>query len=315
MNDVEKSYPFLRDDFQEMRNDLKTEMERDKTFLQDMGGDPGPHIQIAESRGKTNLLFLEITGHYYCSAQDCTLSAYADEGTGYKKVSFPDSDTALVKGSVYVTRTGGQMFFYLTDPTVIITSPAYDALTGEFILKDHQFVENKPPPPPSPSPSPPPSSASVPSIPVRWYEGMDAPGSDFGPWLFSVANAEDCIGLCAQDSGCVGVTYNIRRSVCIRKSRIRSLNYTRDAATTGVLTDRTPAPEHIASPAPYVHHYENVDAPGNNRGNWIRGVSSADCESICIADSGCAGYTYNRLRATCIPRVSSSGSRARASRP
>ena len=77
------------------------------------------------------------------------------------------------------------------------------------------------PAPPSPPQSPPPASASVPSIPVRWYEGMDAPGDDFGPWLFSVANAEDCIRLCAQDGACVGVTYNIRRSVCIRKSRIR----------------------------------------------------------------------------------------------
>ena len=53
---------------------------------------------------------------------------------------------------------------------------------------------------------------------------------------------------------------------------------------------------------PHVRHYENIDAPGNDRGSWIRGVSSADCESICIADSGCAGYTYNRLRATCIPK-------------
>ena len=82
---------------------------------------------------------------------------------------------------------------------------------------------------------------------------MDAPGSDFGPWLFSVANAEDCIRLCAQDSGCVGVTYNIRRSVCIRKTGIRSLNYTGDAATTGVLTDRTPAPDAFAGPTPHLH--------------------------------------------------------------
>jgi len=131
---------------------------------------------------------------------------------------------------------------------------------------------------------------------------MDAPGNDFGPWLFSVANAEDCMRLCAQDSACVGITYNIRHSVCIRKSRITNLIYARDAATTGVLTDRTPAPDTIAGPAPRVRHYENVDAPGYDRGSWIRGVSSADCESICIADSGCAGYTYNRLRATCVPK-------------
>lgn len=160
----------------------------------------------------------------------------------------------------------------------------------------------------NPAPSPPqpsiPSSAPLPSTtPVRWYQGMDAPGNDFGAWIFSVANAEDCARLCMQDSGCVGVTYNIRRSVCIRKSRIENLINARDTATTGVLTDRTPALDRSAGIAvPGVRLYENMDAPGNDRGSWIRGVSSADCESICLADTGCAGYTYNRLRATCIPK-------------
>jgi hypothetical protein len=454
--DIKKSYPFLYDP-----DDIAP------TF-------------IAESRGKMNLLFVIDTGLRYCGSGGCGETVYVDEGAGYKAAF-----DALTQDHdpVYVTRTGGQVFLYFGPPNII--SQQANGLPVELILRDHKFVDNPPPPPPSP----PPSSASVPSIPVRWYEGMDAPGSDFGPWLFSVANAEDCIRLCAQDSGCVGVTYNIRRSVCIRKTGIRSLNYTRDAATTGVLTDRTPAPDALAgptphtglgiattvnaasppaalpgtpeasakptnsmpsgpaaqailrwfttdrslgcsdqqlndsactiglnmlyggvtvyygdstgdgpqadalaflyydqgptqngtnlaiayfhrdggnyrfiktfpditgdmmqstpdeivkgatvqflpgrarfsmvvhrdtdalccptgranytvtlnptSPAPRVRHYENVDAPGNNRGNWIRGVSSADCESICIADSGCAGYTYNRSRATCIPK-------------
>ena len=106
----------------------------------------------------------------------------------------------------------------------------------------------------------------------------------------------------SQSSACVGVTYNIKRSVCIRKSRIGSLIHARNAATTGVLTDRTPAPGIFAGPAPRVRQYENMDATGNDRGSWIRGVSRADCESICLADNGCAGYTYNRLKATCIPK-------------
>jgi len=150
------------------------------------------------------------------------------------------------------------------------------------------------------SPSSPSSSTSVRSVPLRWYEGMDAPGNDLGPWLFGIASTEDCMRQCAQDTACVGVTYNFRRSVCIRKSRVRSLIYAREPATTGVLTDRTPTPE--VAPAPHVRHYENFDAPGNDRGNWIHGVSSADCESKCVADSGCAGFTYNRSRAICIPK-------------
>jgi hypothetical protein len=45
-----------------------------------------------------------------------------------------------------------------------------------------------------------------------------------------------------------------------------------------------------------------MDASGNDRGEWISGVSSKECESICVADSGCAGYTYNRQRLTCTPK-------------
>jgi hypothetical protein len=155
---------------------------------------------------------------------------------------------------------------------------------------------------PLPSPSPPSSPAPPPSTAVRWYGGMDAWGNDFGAWLFGVANAEDCVSLCTQDSLCVGVTYNIRRSVCIRKSRIGSLIQAQEPATTGVLTDRTSAPNTFAGSVPRVRHYDNLDAPGNDRGSWIRGVTSGECESICMADTGCAGYTYNRKRDTCIPK-------------
>ena len=159
----------------------------------------------------------------------------------------------------------------------------------------------------SPSALPPPAPTPPPSMAIRWYEGMDAAGNDLGPWTFGVATADDCMRLCVQDGACVGVTYNISRSVCIRKSRIQSLIHARDTARTGVLAGRTPAPVTFAGPAPRVRHYENVDAPGHDRGSWIHGVSSADCESICIADNGCAGYTYNRLRSTCIPKSAVAG--------
>jgi hypothetical protein len=131
------------------------------------------------------------------------------------------------------------------------------------------------------SPAPPSPAAS---LPVNWYEGMDARGNDLGVWLLNVANAEDCMRSCSRDSACVGVTFNIRRSVCIRKSRIAILIRAHDAAITGVLTDRAPAPDTIGgSPALRVRHYENVDAPGNDRGQWIRGLTSAGCESACVA--------------------------------
>jgi uncharacterized caspase-like protein len=52
-----------------------------------------------------------------------------------------------------------------------------------------------------------------------------------------------------------------------------------------------------------VQRHVGMDAPGNDRGSWIRGVATLDaCESICLADPGCAGYTYNGRRSTCIPK-------------
>ena len=107
-----------------------------------------PGTLIAESLGKINLLFVMSNDPNDCGTGGCSTDVYVDEGTGYKKAF-----DALTFGPVYVTRTGGQVFLYLSDPNVII--PKYDALTAEFILKDHKFVENQAPPPPSPSPSPP----------------------------------------------------------------------------------------------------------------------------------------------------------------
>ena len=90
-------------------------------------------------------------GMLYCGTGGCGTDVYADEGAGYKKAF-----DALTFGPVYVTRTGGQVFLYLCNPNVISSHfSQYNALPTEFILKDDQFVENKPPPrePNSPPPA------------------------------------------------------------------------------------------------------------------------------------------------------------------
>jgi hypothetical protein len=128
----------VHEEFQGLRTDQKTNMEYIKANTDKILPDPSVSIQIAESRGKINLLFIEIIGGDYCG-QKCTTTVYADEGSGYKKAL--DALT-YANSPVYVTRTGGQVFLYLFDPNVIM--PAYGTLTAEWILKDHQFVENKP---------------------------------------------------------------------------------------------------------------------------------------------------------------------------
>jgi hypothetical protein len=164
----------------------------------------------------------------------------------------------------------------------------------------------EPPAGPSTGPgtlSPPFSAPSLMAAEVRWYPDMDAPGNDLGGrdgWVRAV-NADDCGRKCLADRNCVGFTYNITRSVCIPKSRMASLIHAEDAATTGVIIGRTELPTFSNSTA-HVQQYPGMDAPGNDRGSWISGVSGRDCESICVADTGCAGYTYTRQKLTCIPK-------------
>ena len=52
-----------------------------------------------------------------------------------------------------------------------------------------------------------------------------------------------------------------------------------------------------------VNRYPNMDAPGNDE-KWLRGIATVEqCESLCLADSACAGYTYNINKTTCIPKT------------
>ena len=52
-----------------------------------------------------------------------------------------------------------------------------------------------------------------------------------------------------------------------------------------------------------VTRYPNMDAPGNDA-KWVRGVASVgQCENLCLADTACAGYTYNINKSTCIPKT------------
>jgi uncharacterized caspase-like protein len=141
-----------------------------------------------------------------------------------------------------------------------------------------------------------------PTATIRWYQGMDAPGNDLGQWIRNVADTDACMRICTAERSCVGVTYNARYSVCILKARIAPLIRAKDAAATGVLTDRTSVPTMTTNSLPQVQRYPNMDAPGYDRGSWIPNVSGEDCEALRVADPGCAGYTYNIAKLTCIPK-------------
>ncbi len=52
-----------------------------------------------------------------------------------------------------------------------------------------------------------------------------------------------------------------------------------------------------------VTRYSNMDARGNDA-EWVHGIESVEqCESLCLADAVCAGFTYNVKYRTCIPKT------------
>jgi len=137
------------------------------------------------------------------------------------------------------------------------------------------------------------------TLSVQRYVGKDAPGNDRGRWLNHVATEDDCQRACFSDIGCVGYTYNFRHEVCIRKNWIGNLTQAADAAVTGALLDRS-APPNVGLRTPRFQIFEGQDSFGGDLGAWHRGITQDACKSICVSDTDCAGYTYNRKRSTCI---------------
>jgi uncharacterized protein len=136
---------------------------------------------------------------------------------------------------------------------------------------------------------------------TKRYLNVDALGND-KVWLKDVGSVEQCESLCLSDPLCAGYTYNITRKVCIPKASIGALSPSRDPAVTGVIS-RTAPPQHNNEAGAEVVRHPNMDAPGGDR-NWIHAVGSLDaCEGLCLADSGCAGYTYNFNRKVCITKA------------
>lgn len=140
------------------------------------------------------------------------------------------------------------------------------------------------------------------------HDGMDAPGGDLGHWIEN-ASEEQCERLCLSDQACVGFTYNRLRAVCIRKAAIRHLTAAADAAITVVVANRTAAPsierrEERDEASVGVQRYTGMDAPGDDRGAWLRNIANENrCRQICFSASSCVAYTYNIARRVCIPKT------------
>jgi PAN domain len=142
-------------------------------------------------------------------------------------------------------------------------------------------------------------------VKVNRYPNMDAPGND-AKWVRGIGSVEECERLCLVDSACAGYTYNIKQSACIPKTEIGPLAPASDPAITGILERQSGGARVDAaggSDGTKVRRYPNMDAPGNDA-KWVCGTASLEqCENMCIADSACAGYTYNIKRSACFPKA------------
>jgi uncharacterized protein len=138
---------------------------------------------------------------------------------------------------------------------------------------------------------------------VTRLPGMDAPGNDL-VWQRGL-DVDACERLCVGDARCAAYTYSFGNQVCIPKSAVGPVRPASVPALTGIVRRPDGAASRAGSPRPAAQAYAirrlpNLDAPGNDLG-WQGNVGTVEaCESLCLADPQCAGYTFNSTRSVCF---------------
>ncbi|MCJ2051149.1 caspase family protein [Methylobacterium sp. J-070] len=139
---------------------------------------------------------------------------------------------------------------------------------------------------------------------------MDAPGNDL-VWQRGL-DADACERFCVGDPRCAAYTYSFGNQVCIPKSAVGPVRPSSVPALTGIV--RRPAPTGSRGGPPHppgqtyaIRRLPNLDAPGNDLG-WHRNVDTVEaCESLCLADPQCTGYTFNSTRSVCFRKSQIAG--------
>lgn len=145
---------------------------------------------------------------------------------------------------------------------------------------------------------------------VTRLPGMDAPGNDL-VWQRGL-DMEACERLCVGDARCAAYTYSFGNQVCIPKSAVGPVRPSSVPALTGIVRRPAAAASRAGPPRPPAQAYAvrrlpNLDAPGNDLG-WQGNVGTVEtCESLCLADPQCAGYTFNSTRSVCIRKSQIAG--------
>jgi|GEM_PF-3573990 len=137
MDDVIKSYPFLKKDFQEVKDMQKqiSEAPPGPTEPKDYSVDVSAPVRIAKSMDKEtgiNIVFVSIQGSLNCGSHGCSLAVYVDKGRGYKKAL-----DIVAFDSVHISRANGQISLFF-EPDNNGKMPL------EWILKGNSFEANAP---------------------------------------------------------------------------------------------------------------------------------------------------------------------------
>jgi hypothetical protein len=148
MDDLVKTYPFLKDDIQQTKDIEQTIKDNIKKNPPPAGPasliakDTTTHMQATEVQDKDlgiKFLFVSKTGRLWCGTHGCNMEVYLDTGAGYQPA------TGFITTGMYIAKIGTQV--------VLFAGPPQIPDVVEWILKDNKFVKNTAPPPEPQSPA------------------------------------------------------------------------------------------------------------------------------------------------------------------
>jgi hypothetical protein len=212
------------------------------------------------------------------SPSDLTLIRWA-LGKKYGGPAFkPDPTPSLLSQErAYLKR-------YASDNGLMI-SQFLTADTARRLTADGQLLAT-PTPAPTPTPTPPPAAPDF-----HWYENTDFDGDDIKPWLMDYS-LDDCRRACSVTAACRAFTYNKRRNVCILKTGTGTVR----ASVEAVSASRMP----VSVVRGRITVQNGMDLPGGDLDpSGLRNLSFEQCQSVCLDNASCVGFSYVKSRRWC----------------
>lgn len=145
---------------------------------------------------------------------------------------------------------------------------------------------------------------------MKTWESIDLPGGDYDN--FSVNEDSDCSNQCLKEDRCKAFTFNRKSRTCWLKSTV-SEKKSHASYISGVkLTDSSKT---FNEPQPIryiIKTMRKVDLPGGDYWHF-EASKAAKCAEMCLRESRCKAYTFNRKIRTCWLKTSQPAKRSHES--